>query len=57
MYESRKYRQEDIAEVLNIPLISVMKTTQMFGHHHTVRPLKIPIFFKDDFDYLEKYDF
>lgn len=32
---SREYRQEDIARVLNIPLNYVQKVTEMFGYSHT----------------------
>lgn len=34
MYETRKYRQEDIARELNMPISEVREVTKAYGYEH-----------------------
>lgn len=66
LYESRKYRQEDIAALLNIPITVVRMVTQEYDFEHTKRKtpdnlnegqlLKMVICY-EQMDYLDEYDF
>ena len=63
-YETRKYRQEDLAKKYNIPIGDIQKITQAYGFQHTKRvtvencnegqSVK-PLIFDTDISFLEKY--
>ena len=65
LYSSRKYRQEDIARELNIPLSIVRKVTEIAGYSHTkeITPdnankgqgATMCVCY-EDMDFLDKYD-
>lgn len=68
LYESKEWRQEDIARELCIPISAVRKVTKIYGYEHgkkksTSKPNNLnegqkiePFFFEEELSFLDRYE-